>query len=232
MSTVTSVNIPGVDAPITVRRRRTAKRVTLSVSRATGEIGMTLPARFRLDDALRFAEANRDWLEARVDAAPSGIAYTFGMMLPYRGKYHRVHPGKRRSVSVDRGIIRVGCEPEALHGMLERWLKREARAALIARSDIHADALGVTYNRLSVRDTRSRWGSCSAHGSLSYSWRVILAPEAALDYLAAHEVAHLREMNHGPRFWALVAERVPDYERWIEWFRSDGVDLHRYGRAD
>lgn len=232
MSSVTSVNIPGIDAPIAVRRRRSAKRVTLSVSRATGQIGMTLPARFRLDDALRFAEANREWLEARVDAAPQAVPYEFGMMLPYRGAYHRVHPGKKRSISVDRGVIRIGCDAAALPGMLERWLKREARAALIERSDFHAAALGVSYKRISIRDTRSRWGSCSTNGTLSYSWRVILAPRAALDYLAAHEVAHLREMNHGPDFWALVAERVPDYEQWVEWFRTEGVDLHRYGRAD
>lgn len=230
MQPVTSLNIAGIDAPITVRRRRTAKRVTLSVSRATGAIGMTLPARFRLDDAIRFAESNREWLEARIEAAPQPIPYEFGMMLPYRGRYHRVHPGKRRQVEVDRGVIRVGSDPELLPGMLDRWLKREARAALIERSQVHADALGTSFKRISIRDTKSRWGSCSSSGTLSYSWRVILAPEGALNYLAAHEVAHLREMNHGPKFWAHVERLVPDYESWTDWFRSEGVELHRYGR--
>ena len=230
MQPVTSLNIAGIDAPITVRRRRTAKRVTLSVSRATGAIGMTLPARFRLDDAIRFAESNREWLEARIEAAPQPIPYEFGMMLPYRGRYHRVHPGKRRQVEVDRGVIRVGSDPELLPGMLDRWLKREARAALIERSQVHADALGTSFKRISIRDTKSRWGSCSSSGTLSYSWRVILAPEGALNYLAAHEVAHLREMNHGPKFWAHVERLVPDYESCTDWFRSEGVELHRYGR--
>ncbi len=232
MQSVTSLNIAGIDAPITVRRRRTAKRVTLSVSRATGAIGMTLPARFRLDDAVRFAEANREWLEQRIEAAPSPIAFEFGMMLPYRGRYHRVYPGKRRRVEVDRGVIRVGCDPELLPGMLDRWLKREARAALIDRSDVHAAALNTHYKRISIRDTKSRWGSCSSTGTLSYSWRVILAPEGALNYLAAHEVAHLREMNHGPKFWAHVERLVPDYENWTDWFRNEGVELHRYGREE
>lgn len=230
MQPVTSLNIAGIDAPIIVRRRRTAKRVTLSVSRATGAIGMTLPARFRLDDAIRFAESNREWLEARIEAAPQPIPYEFGMMLPYRGRYHRVYPGKRRQVQVDRGVIRVGSDPELLPGMLDRWLKREARAALIERSEVHAAALGTSFNRISIRDTKSRWGSCSSSGTLSYSWRVILAPEGALNYLAAHEVAHLREMNHGPKFWAHVERLVPDYESWTDWFRSEGVELHRYGR--
>lgn len=232
MQPVTSLRIAGIEAPITVRRRRTAKRVTLSVSRATGQIGMTLPARFRIDDARRFAEANREWLEARVDAAPPPIPYEFGMMLPFRGRYHRVQPGKRRRVDVDQGVIRVGCDPEMLPGMLDRWLKREARKALIERSDFHATALGVTYKRIAIRDTKSRWGSCSATGTLSYSWRVILAPEGALDYLSAHEVAHLREMNHGPAFWRLVERRIPAYQSWTDWFRTEGLELHRYGRKD
>ncbi len=232
MQPVTSLNIAGIDAPITVRRRRTAKRVTLSVSRATGAIGMTLPVRFRLDDAVRFAEANREWLEARIEAAPAAIPFEFGMMLPYRGRYHRVHPGKRRRVEVDRGVIRVGCDPEMLPGMLDRWLKREARAALIERSNTHADAIGAKFKRIAIRDTKSRWGSCSSSGTLSYSWRVILAPEGALNYLAAHEVSHLHEMNHGPKFWALVEELVPDYKDWTDWFSTEGLELHRYGRED
>jgi len=232
MQPVTSLNIAGIDAPITVRRRRTAKRVTLSVSRATGAVGMTLPTRFKLDDAVRFAEANREWLEARIEAAPPPIPFEFGMMLPYQGRYHRVHPGKRRRVEVDRGVIRVGCDPEMLPGMLDRWLKREARAALVERSTAHAEALGTSFKRVSIRDTKSRWGSCSSTGTLSYSWRVILAPEGALNYLAAHEASHLREMNHGPKFWKLVEKLVPDYEDWTDWFRTEELELHRYGRED
>ena len=230
MQPVTSLNIEGIDAPITVRRRRTAKRVTLSVSRATGAIGMTLPSRFRLDDAVRFAEANREWLEARIEAAPQAIPYEFGMMLPYRGRYHTVEPGKRRRVELDNGIIRAGCDPEMLPGMLDRWLKRQARAALVERSQAHAEELNTSFKRITIRDTQTRWGSCSSTGTLSYSWRVILAPEGALNYLAAHEVAHLRQMNHGPKFWALVERLVPDYESWTDWFKTEGVELHRYGR--
>ncbi len=206
--------------------------MTLSVSRATGEIGMTLPSKFRLDDAMRFAEANREWLTARIESAPRPVPFEFGMMLPYRGRYHRVHPGKRHRVEVERGVIRVGCDVEMLSGMLDRWLKREARAVLLERSEIHARTLGVSFNRLSVRDTKSRWGSCSSAGALSYSWRVILAPEGALDYLAAHEVSHLVEMNHSPDFWALVEKLVPDYRQWMDWFRTEGLELHRYGRED
>lgn len=232
MQSITSLNIAGIDAPITVRRRRTAKRVTLSVSRATGAIGMTLPARFRLDDAMRFVERHRDWLEERIEATPPPVPYRFGMMLPYRGREYTVEPGERRRVEVGRGVIRAGCDEEMLPGMLDRWLKREARKALTERSDAHAKALRVSYSRLSIRDAKSRWGSCSTNGTLSYSWRVILAPPGALDYLAAHEVAHLREMNHSPKFWALVERLIPDLDDWRDWFREEGAELHRYGRNE
>lgn len=233
MQSITSLTIAGIDAPITVRRRRTAKRVTLSVSRATGAIGMTLPARFRLDDAMRFVEKHRDWLEERVEAAPQPVPYDYGMMLPYRGREYMIVPGNNsRRVEVGRDEIRAGYDEDLLPGMLDRWLKREARTALTERSDFHAKRIGVKYSRLSVRDTKSRWGSCSTRGALSYSWRVILAPPGALNYLAAHEVAHLREMNHSAKFWRLVERLVPDLDDWRNWFREEGSELHRYGRTD
>ncbi|MEL7205889.1 MAG: SprT family zinc-dependent metalloprotease, partial [Pseudomonadota bacterium] len=108
------------------------------------------------------------------------------------------------------------------------WLKLLARDRLIEASDRYAAELGRPYTRLSLRDTRSRWGSCSAQGRLMYSWRLILAPPEALDYVAAHEVAHLQEMNHSPAFWSIVADLCPDYETQRLWLRHEGTSLHRY----
>jgi predicted metal-dependent hydrolase len=102
-----------------------------------------------------------------------------------------------------------------------------ARDALAAASDRYAHALGRTYARLSIRDTRSRWGSCSSQGTLMYSWRLIMAPPAVLDYVAAHEVAHLVEMNHQPAFWDVVAGICPDYATHRAWLRTHGDSLHR-----
>ena len=95
--------------------------------------------------------------------------------------------------------------------------------------DIHAQRLGLTYTRLGVRDQTSRWGSCSSNKTLSFSWRLILAPEEILDYVAAHEVAHLREMNHSERFWALVTKTLPGHDEARQWLRQNGQELHRYG---
>lgn len=105
----------------------------------------------------------------------------------------------------------------------------EAKSDLISRSYHHADKLGLSIGRITIRDQTSRWGSCSSTGNLSYSWRLILAPPAILDYVAAHEVAHLKEMNHGPNFWALVEKTFPALAEAKQWLQVYGLDLHRYG---
>lgn len=227
----TTLPVEGLDRAIRVIRRRGARRVTLSISRATGLATMTLPPRMPLSEAEAFARKHRDWLAERIEAVPETIPFTQGMTLPYRGRSLRVVRRDGRGVRVTDETIEVGCPAEALPGALDRWLKAQARTRLQARSLAHAEALQVQFSRLAIRDTRSRWGSCSSSGTLSYSWRVILAPDQVLDYLAAHEVAHLREMNHSPRFWAHVKALCPDYRDWQDWLRDNGPMLHRYGRA-
>ena len=114
---------------------------------------------------------------------------------------------------------------------MRNWLIDEAKRDLDARVTYHAKRLNVQPKRIAIRDQSSRWGSCSTTRVLSFSWRLLLAPPAILDYVAAHEVAHLAEMNHGPRFWALVRKTLPDYESSKRWLQVYGLDLHRYGAA-
>ncbi len=109
------------------------------------------------------------------------------------------------------------------------WLKGEARKDLAARVRVHAQTLNCAPKRISIRDQSTRWGSCSTTGTLSFSWRLIFAPPFVLDYVAAHEVAHLREMNHGPRFWRLVRDAIPDMQRARSWLKMHGAELHRFG---
>jgi len=227
----TTLPVEGLAQDVRVIRRRGAKRVTLSISRATGTATLTLPPRMPMAEAAAFARRHRDWLSERVEAIPAAVPFTEGMMLPYRGRDLRVIRRDGRGVRLIGDTVEVGGVAEALPGALERWLKAQARIRLMARSSAHAEALGTRYTRIAIRDTRSRWGSCSTSGTLSYSWRVILAPDPVLDYLAAHEVSHLREMNHSARFWAHVKELCPEYGRWQDWLRTNGPDLHRYGRT-
>jgi predicted metal-dependent hydrolase len=126
-------------------------------------------------------------------------------------------------------LLCVAGDPPHVDRRIADFLKREARRDLERASSRHADALGVAITRVSVRDQSSRWGSCSNSGVLSFSWRLILAPPYVLDYLAAHEVAHLLELNHSPKFWRLVRRLYPNYERPKTWLDTHGTDLHRYG---
>ena len=226
----TSLTVEGIAQPVRVIRRRGAKRATLSVSRATGAATMTLPPRMPMATAEAFARDQRDWLVARLDAMPASIPFEDGTALPYRGRILRIVRREGRGVRLMGERLEVGGSPEALPGAVERWLKRQARICLRARSEAHAQALDVTVRRIAIRDTRSRWGSCSTTGTLSYSWRIVLAPDSVLDYLAAHEVAHLREMNHSPRFWRHVRTLCPGFRDARDWLREKGTDLHRYGR--
>lgn len=130
-----------------------------------------------------------------------------------------------------RDLPRICVSGGPQHGprRLMDWLRNQAKADLTERTQQHAANLGCRAKRIAVRDQSTRWGSCSTTGTISYSWRLIFAPAEVLDYVAAHEVAHLREMNHGPRFWRLVRETMPDMQRARAWLKQNGAELHRFG---
>jgi predicted metal-dependent hydrolase len=158
-----------------------------------------------------------------------------GAVLPLRGRLRRIEhrPGERGAVWVEthgsENLLCVAGEAPHVSRRVHDYLKREAKRDLEVASRRAAQSLGITFRRVSVRDQRSRWGSCSSNGVLSFSWRLILAPPFVLDYLAAHEVAHLVEMNHSRRFWRLVAGINPDPGSAKAWLDAHGADLHRYG---
>lgn len=222
---------------VAVRRSEQARRMTLRVRSAARDVTLTLPARTSAVAARDFVERHVGWIEQRLERLPERIPFEPGEIVPLRGVAHRIvaREGMRGLVRVEPGLR--GGEPLiAVHGLPEHaprriadFLKREARAAALEAAGRHAARLGVTIGRITIKDTKSRWGSCAANGDLSFSWRLILAPAHVFDYLAAHEVAHRREMNHGPRYWAHVAELFPDYERAEAWLKAHGATLHRYG---
>jgi predicted metal-dependent hydrolase len=226
-----------IGAPVEVRRHPAARRLTLRVSRTRRAVIVTLPIQCGIEEAGSFLHRNLDWVRERLDSLPEPIPFRDGMLVPLRGVAHRVvMPGE---VPRRRVVRRIEAHPfPELHApgelpsavrRLEQWFTREAKLDLEQRVATHAERLGVKPGRLTIRDQTSRWGSCSTTGALSFSWRLVLAPPAVLDYVAAHEVAHLREMNHGPRFWSLVRQTccgMDDAKRWLQMY---GMDLHRYG---
>jgi predicted metal-dependent hydrolase len=222
---------------VRLRRHRQARRYTLRVQAATREIVLTMPPRGSLREAHAFAQKHGGWIAARLRRLPEAVPFEHGTLVPLRGEQHRiVHRRSRGTVWVEtaddgEGLICVTGEARHHNRRVCDFLKREARADLEIASRRAAETLGVTIKRVSIRDQSSRWGSCSTSGVLSYSWRLVLAPSFVLDYLAAHEVAHLVEMNHSARFWRLVDSICPDMRRAKVWLDANGTDLHRYGET-
>jgi len=194
---------------VRLRRHRQARRYTLRIAAATREVILTIPLRGTLKEARKFAETHGGWIAARLHRLPEAVRFANGTVFPLRGVAHRIvhRRGARGTVWIDiqdgEPIVCVAGEAPHIDRRVGDFLRREAKRDLDAASRRFAAELGVNVRRVAVRDQASRWGSCSTAGALSYSWRLILAPAFVLDYLAAHEVAHLVEMNHSARFWRL-----------------------------
>jgi predicted metal-dependent hydrolase len=215
--------LPGVD--VALRRSAQARRFSLRVSRQTGAVTLTLPLRARESEALTFLRAQEDWLrEALVQVAPE-TPLIFGALIPVEGQPLILSPGSGRAIRAEGGLLWVPGDPARLSARLQAWLKVLARDRLVQAVDRHAAVLGKNVRDITLRDTRSRWGSCTSEGRLMFSWRLIMAPPAVLDYVAAHEVAHLIEMNHSNRFWAVVDQLYPDWQVQRAWLRSEGSAL-------
>src|ERR1700755_508598 len=224
---------------IKVRRHRRARRYTLRIHPTDRAAILTMPPRGTIAEAREFAKMHGGGIAARRGRLPKAAPFQVGTVVPLRGIPHRIvhRSGERGTVwteTRDSGerILCVAGGFEHIERRVSDYLKREARNDLQKAAQSYAAALGVKVKRLSVRDQSSRWVSCTSGGSLSSSWRLILAPPFVLDYLAAHEVAHLVEMNHSPKFWRVVARIFPSGERAKKWLDTYGNDLHRYGIED
>lgn len=224
-------HLPGdPPVPLILRRSARARRISLRVSSLDGRVTLTLPKNLPEREALEFAAEKEGWIRGHLSRRPEVVDVGYGTVLPVAGRALRVAEGQKRGVRIFGEEILVGGDRPARS--LERYLKELARDHLAAASDDYAARLGKPFSRLSLRDTRSRWGSCSSAGALMYSWRLILAPPRVLRYVAAHEVAHLREMNHAPAFWSLVEDLYGDYREPRSWLRDHGSQLHRYFFAE
>jgi len=220
---------------VEVRRHTRARRYTLRVQMASRTVVLTVPPRGSLKEARTFAQRNGGWIAARLNRLPHAMPFADGARVPVRGVMHRIvhRRGTRGTVWTEIGddgpLLCVAGDAAHLARRVRDYLKREAKRDVDAASRHYAAALGVTIKRVTVRDQVSRWGSCTGEGVLSYSWRLVLSPPHVLDYLAAHEVAHLIEMNHSRRFWRLVARICPEWQLAKNWLTAHGNALHRYG---
>jgi predicted metal-dependent hydrolase len=214
------------------RRNSQARRLIIRPARGSGSFIVTLPPRASRREALEFANRCRVWIAARLRTSPQTVPLAAGSNILFHGREHAIvhRPGIRGSVWHDahESTINVAGEAQHLPRRLRDWLKQQAKRDLGIASLAYAEAMEVKIRRITVRDQSSRWGSCSAEGHLSYSWRLVLAPEFVLDYVAAHEVAHLRHMDHSPRYWRLVLAHCQRAREAQQWLKRNGALLHRY----
>jgi predicted metal-dependent hydrolase len=221
---------------IEVRRHPAARRYTLRVREARRDVVLTIPPRGSIRQAKQFAEKNIEWIAARLKRMPRPAPFAPDETVPLRGVPHRIvhRPGARGTAWAETGadgtpLLCVAGGATHVGRRARDFLKREARRDLLAASRRYAGMLDVSIRAVSLRDTASRWGSCSQSGSLSFSWRLVLAPPFVLDYLAAHEIAHRVELNHSKRFWRTVERIFPEWRRAEAWLRAHGTSLYRYG---
>ena len=227
------LEIDGTPVALTFRRHTRARRLIIRPARDGKSFIVTLPLRASLSEALDFARRSRQWIAQRLTATPKSVPFSAGAAIMLRGTQHIIvhRPQVRGSVwcSGEDTSINVAGDAAHLARRLRDWLKLQAKQDLTAASSRYAQAMEVKFRRISLRDQSSRWGSCSAQGTLSYSWRLVLAPPFVLDYVAVHEVAHLKHMNHGRHYWRLVLTHCPHAQQAQHWLRRHGAELHRYG---
>lgn len=226
---MSDIFLPGTPPiPLVLRRSARARRITLRISQLDGRVTLTIPKRLAEHEAMAFAQSKEIWIRQHLEARGEDIAVGLGVALPVGGQMVQVVAGTGKSVQIGADEIAVPGAADRVGARLGAYLKQVARDRLAGACDDYAARLGRRYSRITMRDTRSRWGSCTSDGGLMFSWRLIMAPPEVLDYVAAHEVAHLAEMNHSPAFWAGVERIYGPYKAPRGWLRTEGNQLHRY----
>jgi predicted metal-dependent hydrolase len=222
---------------VDLRRHPRARNYTLRVAGPARPPVLTMPKRGSLNEARRFLDRHLGWLERQVEKQPQPLPIADGAVVPLRGVPHVVRhaPATRGTVAIvptdisGMPALVVAGDAAHLRRRVLDFLKREAKRDLEWAVIRHTLKLGVRAKAVRLRDQSTRWGSCSPDGHLSFSWRLVLAPAFVLDYLAAHEVAHLRELNHSHRFWHLCAALAPQSDMARAWLRANGATLHAVG---
>ena len=220
------------DIVIQVKRSARSKRLNLRVSSLDGRITLTAPPKVPERQLQAFIAEREVWLRQNLDKLPAPSAIALGKSLPILGVAHQIASGASHRVTHGDGVVHVPFDKPKPAVRLQSYLKALARVHLVGEADKFAARLGIEYARLSLRDTRSRWGSCTQDKALMYSWRLVLAPIEVLSYVAAHEVAHLKFMDHSAQFWNQVGDLYGEYDAPRAWLKAQGASLHRFQFVD
>ena len=220
-----------VGCPVRWQRSARARRVSLRIDARAGEVVVTLPMRAARRAGMALLTTQAAWVMQRLAALAPQLAFAPGVEVPLGGRPHviRHDPDARGGAFLDGATIVVSGAPEFLARRVKDFLRAEAKRRIAVLAEGHAATLGVKIRAIRLKDTNSRWGSCAPDGTLAFSWRLVMSPDWVLDYVVAHEVAHLRELNHSPRFWAHVHSLTPNREPAQDWLRENGPALLRVG---
>jgi len=230
MAEITLAGAPGL--AVVLRRSARARRMSLRVSALDGKVTLTVPNWTREAEARAFVAEKRDWIARAQARAPERRKAGEAASLPFEGRERMLEPATVRSVRLSADGDRLLVPRNGTGRSLRRYFMLAARQRLATASELYAARFGREISGIAMRDTRSRWGSCSAKGLLSFSWRLIMAPEEVLDYVALHEAAHLVHMNHSRRFWGLVEEHCPEWRLHRAWLHAEGPALHAWDFDD
>ena len=225
-----TLEIDGRAVPLVVRRHPQARRLILRIADDGQGAVVTIPKWAAFAEGVDMAARKTAWIKRQLAKQPETVMFADGAHVPLLGEMHviRHHPGGRGVQHVSGEIIVAG-RAEHLNRRLNDWLKAQARTEISARAHDKARRIGKRIGRITMRDTKSRWGSCTAGGNLNFSWRLVLAPEFVLDYVVAHEVAHLQHRDHSPAFWATTSGLTERMDQARDWLHAYGRDLHKYG---
>lgn len=231
MTRALSLTLRGQTLRVPIRRDRRSRRITIHIDASLGGARIVMPLHVATAEAEAALREHQDWVLDRLAALPPRVAFLDGAVIPFRGIDHRLvfRPNERGVAERRDGEIHVFGPPEHLPRRAADWLKRQARNAISPSAMDKAAVADRTVRRISIRDQRSRWGSCSDQGHLSFNWRLVLAPDPVLDYVVAHEVAHLVEMNHSSDFWNVVDRLTPHAPMAKRWLDKNGQGLYRFG---
>ena len=226
-----TLQLPHGPTQIVWRRNARARRVSLRIDARAAAVVVTLPPRAARAAGLRLLADNAGWVGSKLAALPPPMAFADGAAVPIGGAPFTIRhvPAGKGGAWLDGAEIHVAGDPGFMARRVADLLRAEARRRLAAVVRDVAAQMGLHPAKLAIRDTRSRWGSCTAGGTVMFNWRLVLAPPAVQRYVVVHELAHLRHMNHGEQFWALVAEAAPDKAAQVAWLKRHGAGLMRAG---
>jgi len=216
--------------PVVFRKHPTSQHMVIRYQPLQHLIAVTLPRYVTIRQGLHFIEEKRNWIAQQILERAERVPFADGTILPVLGmNYSLRHVGGRGIVHIDGDSLIVPGDISFMERRVREWLKKHVRDEITRLAAAKAHSIGKMPGRVSVRDTRSRWGSCSPDGSLSFSWRLVFAPFDVFEYVVCHEVAHLKHHNHSKAFWDTVELLHPEHEKAQKWLRTHGPTLHSYG---